>query len=278
MTAPAPECLALAEGLRQVRARTNLSLAALADRTAYSKSSWERYLNGKKPPPRHAVEELCAIAGEPAGRLLALWELADAEWSGRARHTGLAVSQSQPRSAPMPAGAVDAPGVHGRVMRWWWFVAGAGVVAVAVAATLVAPVVQGHSDRQPTILVSPRLDPPPGCQGKACDGKDPKQALCGLVPGRADTLGAQHRARSGTRVEIRYSPVCAAAWGLIWHSKVGDTIELSAPGARPRRVVIRNTADAGAYRFTPMIGGPDRSRLRLCYTPAGGTGAECFES
>lgn len=85
MTGGAPECAALAEGLRAVRARTGLSLVALAERTAYSKSSWERYLNGKKPVPRQAVEALCATAGEPSGRLLALWELADAEWSGRAR-------------------------------------------------------------------------------------------------------------------------------------------------------------------------------------------------
>src|SRR5689334_439692 len=105
MTTPAPECVALAEGLRQVRARTGLSLAALAERTVYSKSSWERYLNGKTPPPRHAVEELCAIAREPAGRLLALWELADAEWSGRARQTRPAAPTPLPVSAPVPAGA-----------------------------------------------------------------------------------------------------------------------------------------------------------------------------
>ncbi|MFB7216384.1 helix-turn-helix domain-containing protein [Streptomyces sp. NPDC056255] len=273
MTTPAPECVALAEGLREVRARTGLSLAALAERTVYSKSSWERYLNGKKPPPRHAVEELCAIAGEPAGRLLALWELADAEWSGRARHTRPAASTPLPAFAPVPAGTAS---VH--VQRRWLFIAGAGVAAVAIAALVTTPAVQGHSAGQPVILASPKLDPPPGCQGKACDGKDPEQMLCGLVPGRADTLGAQHRTRSGTRVEIRYSPVCAAAWGLIWHSKVGDVIEVSAPGTRPRRVVIRNTADTVAYRFTPMIGSPDQTRLRLCFTTAGGTGEECFDS
>ncbi|MGW7688937.1 helix-turn-helix domain-containing protein [Streptomyces asiaticus] len=276
MTAPAPECVALAEGLREVRARTGLSLAALAERTAYSKSSWERYLNGKKPVPRQAVEALCAMAGEPAGRLLALWELADAEWSGRARQTR-PTAPPPPASAPVPTVAVGATGVHGRVRRQWLFIVGAGVAAVAVAAMLAATAVQGHSGGQPATLVSPALDPAPGCQGKMCDGKDPKEMSCGL-PGRADSLGAQHRTGTGTRVEIRYSPVCAAAWGRIWHSKVGDAIEISAPGTRPRRVVIRNTADAGSYRFTPMIDGPDHTKLRLCFTPAGGTGEECFDS
>ena len=75
----------LAAGLRELRGRTGLSLAGLAARTPYSKSSWERYLNGKKLPPRDAVEALCRLAEEPAGRLLALWELADADWSGRGR-------------------------------------------------------------------------------------------------------------------------------------------------------------------------------------------------
>ncbi|MYU09741.1 helix-turn-helix domain-containing protein, partial [Streptomyces sp. SID8361] len=83
-TAAAPACNRLAAGLRELRARTGLSMAALAERTAYSKSSWERYLNGKQLAPRQAVEVLCAMAGEPPGRLMALWELADGEWSGRA--------------------------------------------------------------------------------------------------------------------------------------------------------------------------------------------------
>ncbi|MGW4979169.1 helix-turn-helix domain-containing protein [Streptomyces mirabilis] len=273
MTGPAPECVALAEGLRGVRARTGLSLAALAERTAYSKSSWERYLNGKKPPPRQAVEALCAMAGEPAGRLLALWELADAEWSGRARYTRPA-AQPSPAPAPVPVGAAGAPG---RAWRRHLFAVGAGVAAVAAATVIAALSVRGPGTGQPTSLASPGLDPAPGCQGKACDGKDPDHMFCGL-PGRVDSLGPQHRTGTGASVEFRYSKECAAAWGRIWHSKVGDAIEVSAPGDRPRRVVIRNTADTGVYRFTPMVGGPDRTNLRLCFIPAGGTGRECFDS
>ncbi|MFF4602012.1 DUF2690 domain-containing protein [Streptomyces sp. NPDC001339] len=83
------ESARLASGMRELRARTGLSLAALAAKTSYSKSSWERYLNGKKLPPRDAVEALCGLAGEPAGRLVALWELADAAWSGRAAAPGV---------------------------------------------------------------------------------------------------------------------------------------------------------------------------------------------
>ncbi|MEU7241994.1 helix-turn-helix domain-containing protein [Streptomyces sparsogenes] len=158
MTGSAPECVAPAEGLRDVRARTGLSLAALAERTAYSKSSWERYVNGKKPVPRQAVEALCAIAGEPPGRLLALWELADAEWSGRARQTRPA---APPLSAPAPAGAGGTTGADGRAPR--------------------------------------------------------------------------------------------------------------------RRLFTVGVADRGVYRFTPMVGAPDRTGPRLCFVPASGTGRECFD-
>ncbi|MFD7615200.1 helix-turn-helix domain-containing protein [Streptomyces sp. NPDC059828] len=79
-----PECEQLVGELRRLRARSGLSLAALAARTPYSKSSWQRYLGGEQPVPRSAVEALCAVTGEPSRPLLALWELADAVWSGRA--------------------------------------------------------------------------------------------------------------------------------------------------------------------------------------------------
>ncbi|RSS69861.1 helix-turn-helix transcriptional regulator, partial [Streptomyces sp. WAC06614] len=77
MTTTPAECDRLAAELRRLRERTGLSLAALGRRTPYSKSSWERYLNGKQPPPRQAVVALCALAREHPAPLLALWELAD---------------------------------------------------------------------------------------------------------------------------------------------------------------------------------------------------------
>ncbi|WP_406530963.1 helix-turn-helix domain-containing protein, partial [Streptomyces sp. I8-5] len=104
----------LAERLREIRERSGLSLAALAARTPYSKSSWERYLNGKKPVPRQAVEALCALTGTPAGRLLALWELADAEWSGRARP--VPVSEEPDRPAAERPAPVSRAGVRWRVV------------------------------------------------------------------------------------------------------------------------------------------------------------------
>ncbi|OKK08172.1 hypothetical protein AMK26_03885 [Streptomyces sp. CB03234] len=62
--------------LRRLKDRSGLSLAALANRTGYSRSSWERYLNGKQPVPREAVEELAQVCGTDPTRLVVLHQVA----------------------------------------------------------------------------------------------------------------------------------------------------------------------------------------------------------
>ncbi|MER5216776.1 helix-turn-helix transcriptional regulator [Streptomyces sp. NPDC002838] len=114
----------LVEQLRALKDRTGLSLAELARRTAYSKSSWQRYLSGTKQPPRGAVHALCRVAGADQARLLALWDLADATW---------------PRGAMVPAGPPEAapplPLPPGAEYRHWRT---AALVAFAVIVLLVA--------------------------------------------------------------------------------------------------------------------------------------------
>ncbi|WP_031477587.1 helix-turn-helix domain-containing protein [Streptomyces bicolor] len=78
-----PEVRHFVEQLRQLKDRTGLSLVALGARTAYSKSSWQRYLNATQPPPRQAVVALCRVAGigkEEAERFGVRWELAVRAW------------------------------------------------------------------------------------------------------------------------------------------------------------------------------------------------------
>ncbi|MEV7736677.1 helix-turn-helix transcriptional regulator [Streptomyces sp. NPDC088921] len=87
-----PEVRHFVEQLRQLKDRTGLSLVALGARTAYSKSSWHRYLNATQPPPRQAVAALCRIAGletADADRFGVRWELAVQAWP-------------RPTSAPAP--------------------------------------------------------------------------------------------------------------------------------------------------------------------------------
>jgi murein L,D-transpeptidase YcbB/YkuD len=63
--------------MRELKDQTDLSTAALAAKTAYSRSSWERYLNGRTLPPRQAVEAMSRVSGADPVQLLALWELAE---------------------------------------------------------------------------------------------------------------------------------------------------------------------------------------------------------
>jgi hypothetical protein len=75
-----PEVRHFVEQLRLLKDRTGLSLVALGARTAYSKSSWQRYLNATQPPPRQAVVALCRVAGVDAERIGVRWELAVQVW------------------------------------------------------------------------------------------------------------------------------------------------------------------------------------------------------
>ncbi|MET8283735.1 helix-turn-helix domain-containing protein [Streptomyces sp. NPDC048448] len=71
------------EQVRLLKDSTGLSLVALGARTAYSKSSWQRYLNATQPPPRQAVAALCRVAGltgAEAERFGVRWELAVRVW------------------------------------------------------------------------------------------------------------------------------------------------------------------------------------------------------
>ncbi|MEU3246769.1 helix-turn-helix domain-containing protein [Streptomyces sp. NPDC006875] len=86
-SAPSPSGARLAIALRQLKQRTGLSLAQLANATTFSKSSWERYLNGKSLPSRSAVKELCRLAGEPADHLLALLDIARTDRTDRTDRT-----------------------------------------------------------------------------------------------------------------------------------------------------------------------------------------------
>lgn len=77
--------------MREHKDRQDLSIAALAARTGFGKSSWDRYLNGRALPPEEAVEALAQVCGTEPAPLLELRELAaapreetDADGSGPA--------------------------------------------------------------------------------------------------------------------------------------------------------------------------------------------------
>ncbi|MGW8969803.1 helix-turn-helix domain-containing protein [Streptomyces platensis] len=278
----------LAAGLRELRARTGLSLAALAARTPYSKSSWERYLNGKKLPPRAAVEALCRLAAEPVGRLVALWELADAAWSGRGRsgaeqaRDGGSAAAHGPERASAPGAAVVAAagrpaGGEARprpARRLAGLAAGAGAGGVALVAALAVWTALGAGG-----LVTGAVPGAPGmtgCRARACDGKDPESMRCDL-PDLVRTP-VERTAAGGERVQLRYGTVCGAAWGRVRDGRIGDRVEVVAPGVAPRSVRVLDRFDAEDSLVTPMAAARGSEGVRLCLYPVGGGARECFSA
>ncbi|MET9085200.1 helix-turn-helix transcriptional regulator [Streptomyces sp. NPDC004237] len=121
----------LVEHLRVLKGRTGLSLAELARRTAYSKSSWQRYLSGDRLPPRDAAQVLCRLGGGDRTRLLALWELAEQAWPQGA--------------AEPPAEAAPEPAAGQR--RWRTAALAASALAALLAAGLLWALPRRAGDR-----------------------------------------------------------------------------------------------------------------------------------
>lgn len=262
--------------LRALRARTGLSLAALARTTAYSKSTWERYVNGKALPPRQAVRELCRTAGEPEDRLLALWELAQAEWKGRA--TVVAPAEPAPPQPPPvapgpPAKARWSPGSPVKLLLALasaYVVLAAGVASALLLAPLRdtvpgEPLSATHPDT--SYVVAPR------CHGASCEGEDPVRMACTVVPETVST----YRTDTGALVEVRYSEACGAAWARMWGARIGDGVDVTA-GGPVREVWIVDSADADAYVYTEMTRARPGSVIRSCFRPEGAGAHECFDA
>ncbi|MFJ8881831.1 helix-turn-helix domain-containing protein [Streptomyces sp. NPDC102402] len=266
----------LSAALRELRSGAGLSLAALAERTAYSKSSWERYLNGKSLPPRQAVRELCRLANEPDGRLLALWEIAESQWSGRA-----AVPASSPPAdespRPLPQ-EVPTPVRTGRRHlgggRLPVVLASAYTVVVGGAAALLFFLLPDSEAENEPPPASVPFSLAPQCHGAACEGRDPMRLICGIGP---DSL-ASYRTATGAHVELRYSKKCGTSWARSWGTEIGDRVDVTA-GGPTYGVRIRNKDDAATFIYTEMTEARPGSTVRACFRPASADGErECFEA
>ncbi|MFJ4838464.1 XRE family transcriptional regulator [Streptomyces sp. NPDC088746] len=112
-----PQVREFAGQLRGLVDRSGLSPAAVADRTGYSKTSWERYLNGRLLAPKGAVVALAEVTGVQQHHLTTMWELAERAWSrSEMRHdmTMETIRISQARAAVGEAGVAAAPVAGGR--------------------------------------------------------------------------------------------------------------------------------------------------------------------
>ncbi|MFH8577785.1 helix-turn-helix domain-containing protein [Streptomyces zaomyceticus] len=106
----------LAAEMRRIKDVMELSYGQLAQRTHYSRSSWERFLNQKQLPTRIAVEQFAAASGQDPRPLLIRLERSLAHES--AGRTGGAPSGGAPsaRAGCVPGGAAgpadDGPGAR----------------------------------------------------------------------------------------------------------------------------------------------------------------------
>ncbi|MET7764297.1 helix-turn-helix domain-containing protein [Streptomyces sp. NPDC005393] len=272
----------LAEELRLYKDRSELSLASLAAKTAYSATSWHRYLNGRKLPPWRAVEMLGRLVEADRGRLRVLWESAAAAWDGGNASPDAAntpnthdTHDAAPRTPDVPAPAGDVPAPAGRHLRVPWRAAAA--VAAGALLTVLAlghPWSDGHSRPAPRgappgapvwpwpLRSAGALSAGADCAGHGCQGQDPYREGCD----RDSTVVHALRAY-GSTLALRYSPVCRAVWAEADPVRGTARLLVAAQGAAVR------TARRGASRTAMVAGRPDTARAcvvvadhQLCVT------------
>jgi hypothetical protein len=262
-----PETAYLVGVLRELKDRSRLSLAALAARTPYSKSSWERYLNGAKPPPRPAVEALARQVGEPVDRLVALWERAEARWSGRtAGHAsagrasiGTSTAGCSPAAAPeVTSVAAGGSARRGRDRLPGWLTAtlavcGALAVLAALARPLGLPRVSGPR------AAAPAPDYTVGCRGAACAGGEPEAMGCA-----ADAASFANLRVDMSGLELRISDQCAAGWARFAPSAVGDQVFVEDRDGHREVMTVPDAVAANGFVVSPMIGAARHSAVRAC--------------
>lgn len=147
-----PQVREFASQLRRLVDRSGLSIAAVADRTGYSKTSWERYLNGRLLAPKGAIVALAEVTGTNQNHLTTMWELAERAWSrSEMRHdmTMEAIRISQARAALGEFGQASAPAAGGGSSRS----GGRAGVGTGVS-TAAGPGEEPHdADRPPSVPV-----------------------------------------------------------------------------------------------------------------------------
>jgi transcriptional regulator with XRE-family HTH domain len=273
--------------LRRQVERSGLSVSALADATGYSRTSWERYLNGRLLPPRHAVVALADVTGAEPGHLTTMWELTERAWSrseGRRDITMEAAAVAEARAAlgefgPPPQLADEPrPATTGRRRRGPLLVLGAAVVVLGALAVVLLPFpgiahhteIAGPSPSSPASSASPSapaqhaLGVTPGgvkCTGAGCAGKDPEAMGCG--GDNATTAAATWV--GGSYVEMRYSDVCDAVWARISAAASGDRVSV-VTARRTQQSRIGN--DAATY--TPMLAVTAPGQGKACAVLSGG--------
>ncbi|WP_327681116.1 XRE family transcriptional regulator [Streptomyces sp. NBC_00467] len=108
-----PRIREFAEQLRRLVDRSGLSLAAVADRTGYGKTSWERYLDGRLLAPKGAILALAEVTDTGQAHLITMWELAERAWSRSEMRHDLTMDEQRIAEARAALGEYGPPPEYG---------------------------------------------------------------------------------------------------------------------------------------------------------------------
>ncbi|MFC8965613.1 DUF2690 domain-containing protein [Streptomyces sp. NPDC057094] len=260
-----PQVKEFAGQLRRLVDRSGLSIAAVADRTGYSKTSWERYLNGRLLAPKGAIVALSEVTGASPVHLTTMWELAERAWSrSEMRHdmTMEAIRISQARAALGEFG--PAAGAKGGAAS-----GGGGRQATAgrrAGSATATPGIAGPAGVSPTIppkatpSTTPSVSPSVPLQPTGRDGGEPSYGgTSSSRPGSGSGSRSGGGAGSG-----------GGGWGIVAPPRGGATT--GAPGAPGADAAAGEPSPQDAR---PVGAGEDRARRkrRLVMFLAGVVGA-----
>ncbi|MFE9611889.1 helix-turn-helix domain-containing protein [Streptomyces sp. NPDC006012] len=280
-----PQAARLVEELRLYKDRAGLSLASLAVKTAYSTTSWHRYLNGRKLPPWRAVELLGQLAEADRGRLRVLWESAAIAWQDgtgeRGETAGGEVLPAGPAAGALTQSAGGSGGFRqavATVVSRRTVIAGAvlGAGALFVVLALIqqwtggtggAAVPRGAPPGAPTwpwpLRSLEATSAGVGCRGRGCQGRDPYREGCDRFSTVVHTLRAY-----GTVLILRHSLPCHAVWAEAEPARGTERLLVTAQGAVPQqarpgssRTAMTVAAPAGALACLVIA-----NRHQLCVT------------
>lgn len=165
-----PQVREFAGQLRRLVDRSGLSIAAVADRTGYSKTSWDRYLNGRLLAPKGAIVALAEVTGTSPIHLTTMWELAERAWSrSESRHDmtmeALRISQARDALGESQSGAKVQSGGRAARKGGGSVVATPGIAGPAGVSPTVPPQPTAPDSDVPESAVRPTPPGPPKPSG-----------------------------------------------------------------------------------------------------------------
>ncbi|WP_407560660.1 helix-turn-helix domain-containing protein [Streptomyces sp. 184] len=292
-----PQIREFAEHMRRLVDRSGLTVSEVADRTGYSRSSWERYLNGRLMPSRESVVAFAEVTAARDEQLMAEWGAADRAWSRaelRNESALRALRAAEPGpdldDLPPPGGRQGRGlrGVLGRGRGRGEDVSGAGAAPrpeeipgpARTGRTTEGPERPVRPDATERSAVRPGPPPPPERRVRAEESPGGRPTAAGAGTGTGGETGAGTKAERGTGAGRRTGTGAGAAAGTAAGAGAGTAAGAAAGKGRdagtdadpadPARDADETTKLRALTRPTPAAASaasaPDPE-------PAGGTAA-----